>query len=303
MKKVLKATLYIFIILVALMAVVYTWAWKSPSYYTITGTYSAKDSVIPFKDYHLVNDHARPFVVEGKNYVIFGASHTRDPQDPEIKQVEEKWNKLQPTVALIEGRLDFFLPGVMNPVEKLGEGGKVKQLASKNNIPIYNWDLSKEVLARQLQPTFTAEQIALAQILNPYFGQLRFGKPESPENYISEYFKRAAYVGQEKNFQTVADIDRAWKKYFPSAKDWRETSDEYELPGYLSAMLTYTNDLRNRQLVAAVKELLAKNEKVFVICGSSHAVCVEPAFRSTKYEAGSLKTEVSMIKVNNVVAW
>jgi hypothetical protein len=30
-------------------------------------------------------------------------------------------------------------------------------------------------------------------------------------------------------------------------------------------------------LVAAIKELTAKGERVFVISGSSHAVCVAPA--------------------------
>ena len=70
-----------------------------------------------------------------------------------------------------------------------------------------------------------------------------------------------------------------WKKYFPAGPDWRDTSDEYALPGYLAAIMTTSNDIRNRQLVTIVKELTQKGERVFLICGSSHAYCVSPAFR------------------------
>lgn len=165
----------------------------------------------------------------------------------------------------------------MDPVENLGEGGKVKELAQRDDVPIYTWDLTKEELAKQMQGHFSKEQIAIAQILNPYFGTLRHGKPSSPEAFIEEYLKRAANVGLQDSIKTVQDVDRIWKKYFP-AIDWRNVSDESPLPGYLSEMMTYTNDLRNQQLAAVVKELTAKGERVFLICGSSHAVCVAPVF-------------------------
>jgi hypothetical protein len=76
----------------------------------------------------------------------------------------------------------------------------------------------------------------------------------------------------------VADVDRVWKKHFPRL-DWRDVSDEGPLPGFLGDIMTATNDLRNQQLIAVIKDLTARGEKVFVVCGSSHAVCVAPAFR------------------------
>jgi hypothetical protein len=36
---------------------------------------------------------------------------------------------------------------------------------------------------------------------------------------------------------------------------------------------------RNQHLVAVIKELLAKKERIFAIMGSSHAVCVAPSFQ------------------------
>ncbi|QHL87011.1 hypothetical protein GU926_06000 [Nibribacter ruber] len=250
----------------------------SSDYYPLASTYNPKDAYIPFQEYSKYAQHPRPYVVASDHYVIFGASHTKNPQDPQIAQIEAKWNALQPTVALIEGKPGFTPPSFIDPVKELGENGKVLDLARTHNVPVYSWDLPKEELAKQLVSKFSAEQVALAQILNPYFGNLRFGKPESPEKYIEEFLERAEYVNQQENFKTVADVDRVWKKHFPTDKDWRETSDEYGLPGYLADLMAVSNDLRNQKMIAVMKELLAKNEKVFAISGSSHAVCVEPAF-------------------------
>ena len=251
---------------------------KTNGYYGLSTHYNPQDSLINFKDYPLVEHHARPYFVTGNTFVIFGATHTRNPEDFQMALIEEIWNDLQPTIALVEGKAGM-LPPIGDPVKAMGENGKVTRLANKNNVPVYSWDLSKQELAKQLQPQFTKEQIALAQILNPYFSNLRFGKPASPEKFIKEYLHRAEYVGLGKELKSAADVDRVWKKYFPAELDWRNVSDEYGLPGYLAHMMAATNDLRNQKLIAVTKELTSKGERVFIICGSSHAVCVAPAFK------------------------
>lgn len=272
--KILRNSLFVAVLI---MAIIYLVAWKSPKYYKVTQPYNTADSIIPFHLY--TGQHDRPYIIRTNDLVVFGAQHTRNPNDPELFAMEEAWTELKPTVAMVEGRLGFLLPYFMDPVKTLGEGGLVKALAHRDGVKIYDWDLSKETLANALVPYFSREQVALQQILNPYFSNIRFGKPSNPEQYISEYLKRADYVGLKDSIRTVMDIDRIWKKYFPQGPDWRNTSDETTLPGYLADMMSVSNDLRNRQLVAAVKELVAKGERVFVVCGSSHAYCVATAFR------------------------
>jgi hypothetical protein len=273
MKRTLLRSIFVIIVL---LAIVYLMAWKSPQYYIPTTSYNTADSIVPFEKY--TGEHERPFIIKQKRALIFGATHTKDRNDPQIPQMEELWGEFHPTIALVEGRLGFLLPLFMNPVKELGEGGWVKALAHKDGVKIMNWDLSKEALADSLRQYFTKEQIALQQILNPYFGNLRFGKPASPENFIKEYLKRASFVGLQDSIRSVEDVDRLWKKYFPVGPDWRDTSDEYALPGYLASFMATSNDIRNRQLVTIVKELTEKGERVFLICGSSHAYCVAPAF-------------------------
>lgn len=277
LKRLIKILLWITGILLLLCAVVFFISWKSPKYYVTSAVYDPANPLVSFQDY--TTEHTHPYIIRGEGFILFGGSHTRDPQSPEIAQISEEWEKLRPTVALVEGHLGFLLPPLMDPVKNLGEGGKVKELAERDGIPIYNWDLSKEALAERLKGRFIPEQIALAQILNPYFSNLRFGRPDSPEKFIEEYLKRAAYVGQEENFKTPADVERIWEKYFPEGPDWQEVSDEYGLPGYIGEMAAATNDFRNQQLVTVVKDLLTKGERVFAIMGSSHAVCIAPSFQ------------------------
>ena len=206
------------------------------------------DRIIPFADYGSIIGHDRPLILRNTDLVVFGAEHTRDPNDPQIGRMEQEWNELKPSVVLVEGRLGFLLPGLMDPVRKLGEGGKVRELAGSDGVDIYNWDLSKEQLVSGLLGTFEPDQIALAQILNPYFGNRRFGRPDDPEEAIAGYLDRAEYVGRGEAFQSARDVDSTWSSYFPDGSDWRDVSDQYGLPGYLGDMMLVTNDLRNHIL-------------------------------------------------------
>ncbi len=277
MKRIFKAAAWILSITAGILAIVYLLAWKSPPYYEVMNC--SAPSIIPFSKYATIIDHPRPMIIKNEKYIVFGSTHTRDPKHPEIKQIETEWKNFQPTVALVEGRLGFLLPGFMDPVKNLGEGGKLKSLAKSWNVKLYNWDLSKKELATQLQKKFTAEQIALAQVLNPYFSSLRFGKPTNTEEFINEFLPRAAFVGKQSHFKSLTDVDRIWIKHFPNGPDWRTVSDEGPLPGFLSDMMFVTNDLRNQQLFCAINNLVKKGERVFVLCGSSHAACVEPALK------------------------
>ncbi|RYZ22256.1 MAG: hypothetical protein EOO16_09790 [Chitinophagaceae bacterium] len=272
MKKALRITGITLLVLLALAGALFVVAWKSPKYYEPKSVGVAP--VVPFRTY--TGEHPRPYIIRRENVVVFGAAHTRNPQDSELVEVRRCWKELRPTVALVEGRLGFLLPGVMDPVKELGEGGLVKQLASADGIPVYNWDMKKEALAAALAKQFSPAQVALAQVLSPWFSQQRFGRPSDEAAFLAPFFKRAAYVGMQDSLRTVADIDRTWKRYFP-ATDWRNVDDANGLPGFLGEMMAVSNDLRNQHLVAILSELRGRGERVFVICGSSHAFCVAPA--------------------------
>ena len=228
------------------------------------------------EQYSLLSDsHKRPYIIKRKNVLIFGSEHIKDPDNQQNNDLEIVFSEFKPTVVLVEGRLGFLIPYIMNPVKNFGEMGKAAELAKKNNLPIYSWDVPKSEQLNALRDKFKPEQLALKEILTPYFSNLRFGKPESPENYVKQYLFRAEWLGVQDNLNSIKDIDSIWKQDFSTEKDWRDISDQWGLPGYLSEIADDSNHTRNQHLVCVIKQLLKQGERVFVICGSSHAVCIE----------------------------
>ncbi|RYD94954.1 MAG: hypothetical protein EOP50_08745, partial [Sphingobacteriales bacterium] len=158
MKKILRIAGYTAGTAILLAILVFVIAWKSPKYFT--PKQRGQHPIVAFEKY--TGEHPRPFIISRPQLVLFGGEHTRNPQDTQLALLHHYWKELKPTVALVEGRLGFLLPGVMDPVKTLGEGGAVVALAKDDDIPFYNWDLSKEELAGGLRQRFTPQQIALA---------------------------------------------------------------------------------------------------------------------------------------------
>jgi hypothetical protein len=52
------------------------------------------------------------------------------------------------------------------------------------------------------------------------------------------------------------------------------------LPGYLHEVWTTSNAARDEHFARVIIDLVRKNERVFAVCGSSHAVKLEPALRA-----------------------
>lgn len=254
--------------------------WRSPKYYPLSEACISSKEILTMEEYGAyVDTHARPFILSSNNYLIYGSSHSNNPDDPQMSDIEEKWNMFKPTVALVEGRLGFLIPGLMDPIKNYLEMGKVKQLSKRHKIPIYNWDISREILLKEkLKKGFSPEQVALKAILGNYFSNLRFGKPDNPEKYVKRHFNNANIPELEGVITSIEQIDSIWLRDFPNDKDWRETSDEWGLPGYLREMGDLSNLIRNEHLTCVINDLIAKGERPFVIAGSSHAVCLKEIF-------------------------
>lgn len=122
-----------------------------------------------------------------------------------------------------------------------------------------------------LGQSFSREQIALYVVLSPAFSARRFGTAEDSEKIVAESIrKRSNYPGIENAFESLDDVDAVWSKYFPSGPDWRDVTDEYGLPGYLSEI--DGNIARDEHLVRSIIDLVQNGERVFVVAGVSHAV-------------------------------
>ena len=229
-----------------------------------------------------ISSHRRPYVFalespSGGAVAVFGAEHTQRRDDPQLARIRALWQASKPSVALVESDLGMLFPAFMDPVETFGEVGYVHALARENGVPTYSWEPRDEVLiADALAQGFSRQQVALRWILTPYFSTLRHGKPSKPEAFVLDTLEeRCSVKGLDRILASIEAIDAAWRREFADGPDWRDVSDEFGLPGVLGRI--DLNLPRDRHLVACIAELVRKGERVFVICGSSHAVKIEPA--------------------------
>lgn len=171
----------------------------------------------------------------------------------------------------------MLFPGLMDPVETFQEPGAVHDLARDAGIPTYTWEPPMETVVQALLESFAPEQIALFLVLRPYFSNLRHGRLDDPEGFVADTFDRARLPGLEGSLTDISDIDRIWQRDFAEYADWRDTSDQYGLPGYLSEIARASNTARDLHLARVILDLVSKRERVFAVAGSSHAVRLEPA--------------------------
>lgn len=281
-----RKLLIFFIIIAIILAFASSLFWRSPDYYTDYGSIELAAPLLTGEEYDaLVDTHPRPYIVEletqnGGALLLYGSEHTQDPNDPQIADIQTRWNNFQPTVALVESRLGFFVQGFQNPVEEYGEMGWAFWLARKDNIPVYTWEAPRE---REIQYTleqYPREQVALFYILRPYFSNLRYGKPDDPDSVAEGHIReRKDYPGIENTITSIAQIDAIWRRDFPGEADWRDTSDQFGLPGYLGEIASRSGEARDEHFVRVIIDLVQKGERVFAIAGSSHAVKLEPALQ------------------------
>lgn len=270
---------------IALVAVVlwgWIFAWRHLPYYTDYGEIELPVPILTSDEYDEVFEaHPRPFVVEIRDdrvqVLLYGASHTKDPADPQIADIESRWEEFRPTVALCESRLGILFPGLMDPLREFSEPGFVHRLARRDGIPTYTWEPEPAtVMEHLLALPFSREQVALRVKLGAYFSNRRFGRPAHPEAFVEDTLDDPGrWPGLEETLPTVAAIDEAWQRHFPGGPDWREVTDEVALPGFLDRISA--NEARDEHFVRVIIDLARKGERVFAVAGSSHAVKLEPA--------------------------
>lgn len=260
--------------------------WRSPPYYADYGKIDLPTPILTAEQYTEVSGtHARPYVVhletDNGALLLYGASHTKNPDDPQISDLRKRWAAFRPSAVLVEGRLGFLVEGFSDPVRTYGESGLVFGMARKQGVKAFTWEPPIERELEQVLAMHPKERVALFYILRPYFSNLRHGKPADPESVVEEYRrKRTQWPGLQNTFASVAEIDATWQRDFAGMKDWRDTSDEYGLPGYLHEVWKTSNAARDEHFARVIIDLMRKNERVFAVCGSSHAVKLEPALRA-----------------------
>jgi len=97
----------------------------------------------------------------GSQLVYVGVHHTFDPADPQFVAMQRSWEELQPTEAFFEGPDGFVGDTLAASLQRSGEPGLVRYLASIARVPSRSLEPTREDEVTGLLRSFTAEQLVL----------------------------------------------------------------------------------------------------------------------------------------------
>lgn len=209
--------------------------------------------------------------------LYFGALHSKDPDHPQQAKLRRAWEQFRPTVALVEGRMGFFVGTARQGVGVFGEGATVYALAKRAGIPLYTLEppLEREIAA--LDECGDRNQIAMFRVLSGYMSARR-GGAVSDLKIGRLLAQRAAPLTSA--LPDIAAFDAYYAAQFPDHSIWRDLPEEALWPGktdtLLHRMATRSNRLRDEHFNQALLELVARGERIFAIAGRSHTVIQEP---------------------------
>ena len=230
----------------------------------------------------VVNEHRRPYIYtidaeSGGKAVILGVEHKNDPKLSQFDSIRWYWEQHKPTVALVEGRLGFFLKWVQDPIKTYGESGLTAMLAKTDDVDLYTWEPSREDEIELLIQTHSAKKLAMFYALRPFF---QLPDNEKNENQLQALIdERTNYKALENSITSWQQVDSIWKVNFPEL-NWRTYNSGYGYPGYLHDIWNDSNLARDKHMVNIIAEEVKQGQTVFVTMGASHAPRIEQALKS-----------------------
>jgi len=275
-----------FITLIALLFIMDVF-WKSPSYYKTEKHYDLKVPIMNMDDYMngIVSEHRRPYIYtiskENKGKVIvLGVEHVKDAANPQFDSIRQYWDKYQPDVALVEGRMGFFFSWINDPIELYGESGLTSDLAKKNKADLFTWEPDRSDEIELLIKKHPAQKLAIFYSLRPFFGIPKTEREKNPEALLQDLIdERTDYKHLKHTITTWQEVDSIWKQDFPDI-DWRTYPSGYGFPGYFNDIWNSSNLSRDEHMIQIILEQVNVGKTVFVTMGSSHAPRIENALRN-----------------------
>lgn len=276
------------LLLVFVGLLIYTWLHYSPAGETYPAAQTAHID-IPLRlrnwDEHnatRTRNGGNPYIFEVKTQeagalVYYGASHTQDPDHPQLADITTRWKAFNPTVGLYEGRSrGFFYGDLIEPFAGLPEPALVHKLARAQDVPLYTLEPGYADEVAALLTQYTPKQVALYFFLRVYTSEAGGNANESLARDLLH--KRTDVEGLRGSLVTLTDVDALWQNDFSDQVDWRVLQGE---PGYLAEISDASRQVRGDHMMRMIIDLVNKGERVFAVVGSGHVIRQEWNLRST----------------------
>lgn len=229
----------------------------------------------------------QPYFVEGDGVLVVGCRHTSKPDDPQIAALEARFRDFRPTLVLIEGRLGWAWGGRDALLASFGESGFARALAWESGTPCQSLEPPFALEVEDAVGAFDAQKTLAFYTMRVFVSDRDQGsitKDNTNREAARLLAKRASRTGLASAFADLSAFERFWREEFPKGPDWRELPAEAlwrtHDGTWLGRIAERINRFRDRAMVGAIVAARASGERVFAVCGSSHAILFEPALRA-----------------------
>ncbi|WP_298760457.1 hypothetical protein [uncultured Psychroserpens sp.] len=212
----------------------------------------------------------------------YGAFHSNNSLHNQFIEIEKAWNSEKFDIALYEGPDRSFLSTKNETIEKLGESGFLRFLASKDSIKTQSLEPSPVAEIEYLLNYFSTEKIKLFFLLREaqrVRENFNWGEKEIKARIEKLLIKANSIPKLKHTILTIEDLDSAFIKYWGKEKQWWEAPSNWFDPLSDSKRTggIFTNDINKRSsyyrdihMYQLISKLLGDNKKVFAVVGRNH---------------------------------
>ncbi|MBS3819997.1 hypothetical protein KGY73_10925 [bacterium] len=213
--------------------------------------------------------------------LYYGAFHTFNPDDFQIKEIEKLWTSFRPTLAYSEGRLCPLIKNRTEAIEKYGEQGFLRFLADRDEVKYRCLDPTLDNQTRFLmQKRFHTYQIKVYFLLRRAIIEREIqGSKENSDSLLKiiKWFNKSRFFrGPIQNF---ADFEKYASSLFPELESWREVPSSYFYSKQKGKFLFQIHEIlmeyRDQIMLNKLIKSLNQGNRIFALVGKSHVVAQE----------------------------
>ncbi len=241
---------------------------------------------------------AIPYIVEiehaGQKLLFYGAEHTNDPAHPQFEDLESKWNNFvaetNMPVMLVEGRYNE-LPNdeTSDKIGSIVRGGETQfavHLARRDNVDVHSPEPDRLDEANQLAAEYGKDNVVFFYIMRQVAWWNRQAQKPDIKHEAAKMLEQMSnvYAWDGVDF-SVEHISKMHQELFGKTLPWDNNSWSYQLTTpvsqqYVTNQLARTSgELRDQYLLRQIVDYWQDGKSPFIVFGSAHAVCLEPALQ------------------------
>jgi hypothetical protein len=217
--------------------------------------------------------------------LYYGVIHATTVDDPQLADIERRWEEFKPTLAFSEGG-DWPLEKTREEaIRRGGEQGLLRYLAERDGVRTQNIDPASDAQLRHLLKYYPGAQVKVYYILL-HTVLMRTREQEPPNiNLVNKILRDLSqgtwgYSGPPRKLKQFEEyID----KYLPKVEDWRNITPSIffssDPDNFVAAMHRTLNRYRDEVMLGKIVMSVKKGKRVFAVVGRAHVVMQEPALR------------------------